>query len=178
MKKAAVPSFVVAVILLLVAVIAEAQQTGKIFRIGFLDPSTASGMAVMVDAFRQELGKLGWIEAKNITIEYRFAESKPERLPELAADLVRLKTDLIVAAGTGPALAAKSATTTIPIVVTQSADPVAAGLIASLARPGGNVTGLSTLSPELNTKRLEILKDAVPNLARVGLPRLSGSILG
>ena len=126
---------------------AEAQQTGKIFRIGFLDSSTASGSAVLVEAFRQELSKLGWIEGKNITIEYRFAEQKPERLPELAADLVRLKVDLIVVAGTPTALAAKKATTTIPIVMASAGDPVGAGLVASLARPGGNVTGLSSLWP-------------------------------
>jgi len=152
----------------------DAQQQGKIFRIGFLDSSTASGSAVLVDAFRQELSKLGWIEGKNITIEYRFAEQKNERLPELAADLVRLKVDLIVATGTPIALDAKIATTTIPIVMVSSGDPVAAGLVASLARPGGNVTGLSALSTELNTKRLEILKDAVPKLARVGLLRSAG----
>jgi putative ABC transport system substrate-binding protein len=126
-------------------------------------------MAVLIDAFRQELSKLGWIEGKNITIEYRFGEQKSERVPELAADLVRLKVDLIVAVGTPAALAAKSATTTIPIVMTNAASPVAEGLVASLARPGGNVTGFSALSNELNTKRLEILKDAVPKLARVGL---------
>ena len=102
---------------------ADAQQPGKIFRIGFLDASTASGSAVLVEAFRQELSKLGWIEGKNITIEYRFAEQKRERLPELAADLVRLKVDLIVATGATPALAAKRATTTIPIVMTNSGDP-------------------------------------------------------
>jgi ABC-type uncharacterized transport system substrate-binding protein len=124
-----------------------------------------------VEAFRQELSKLGWIEGKNIAIEYRFAEQKRERLPELAAELVRLKVDLIVVTGVLPALAAKGATTTIPIVMATSADPVAAGLVASLGRPRGNITGLSTLSPELNTKRLEILKDAVPNLARVGFLR-------
>jgi putative ABC transport system substrate-binding protein len=154
--------------------LADAQQTGKIFRIGFLDGSTASGMAVLVDAFRQELNKLGWIEGKNITIEYRFAEQKPERLPELAAELVRLKVDLIVVVSTTPAGAAKKATTTIPIVMTNAGDPVAAGLVASLARPGGNVTGLSGLSTQLNTKRLEILKDAVPKVTRVGLLRLPG----
>jgi putative tryptophan/tyrosine transport system substrate-binding protein len=153
---------------------AEAQQTGKVFRIGFLDQSTASGIAVLLEAFRQELSKLGWIEGKNITIEYRFAEQKNERVPELAADLVRLKVDLIVVSGTAPALAVKSATTTIPIVMTSAADPVGIGLIASLARPGGNVTGLSSLGAEVNTKRLEILKDAVPKLARVGLLRPSG----
>jgi putative tryptophan/tyrosine transport system substrate-binding protein len=154
--------------------VVDAQQTGKVPRIGFLDSSTASGMAVLIDAFRQELGKLGWIEGKNITIEYRFAELKPERLPELAPELVRLKVDLIVAT-TGPVvLAAKSATTTIPIVMTNAADPVGAGLIDSLARPGGNVTGLSGLTVELNTKRLEILKDAIPELTRVGVLRLPG----
>ena len=150
---------------------ADAQQTGKISRIGFLDHSTASGIAVLLEAFRQELRKLGWIEGQNIAIEYRFAEEKADRLPELAADLVRLKVDLIVVSGRPTALAAKKATNTIPIVMTSAADPVAAGLVASLARPGGNVTGLSSLGPELITKRLEILKDAVPKLARVGLLR-------
>jgi putative ABC transport system substrate-binding protein len=161
-------------LLFALSVSAEAQQTGKVLRIGYLDPSTASGSAGLVDAFRQEMRKLGWIEGKNITIEYRFAEQKPERLPELVADLVRLKIDLIVVAATPPALAAKRATTTIPIVMASAGDPVGAGLVASLARPGGNVTGFSTLGPELNTKRLEILKDAVPKLARVGLLLSSG----
>src|SRR5215813_11623900 len=150
---------------------AHAQPIGKIPRIGFLDASTASGMAGLLEAFRQELSKLGWIEGKNITIEYRFAEQKRERVPELAADLVRLKVNLIVASGTPSAFAVKKATTTIPIVVTNVGDPVGTGLVGSLARPEGNVTGLSSLSPELNSKRLEILKDAVPKLARVGLLR-------
>ena len=148
---------------------ATAQQAGKVFRIGFLDESTASGSSVLVDAFRQELSKLGWIEGKNIAIEYRFGEQKREHVPELAADLVRLKVELIVVAGIGVALAAKQATATIPIVMTRAGDPVALGLVASLARPGGNVTGVSTLSWELITKRLEVLKDAVPKLARVGV---------
>jgi putative tryptophan/tyrosine transport system substrate-binding protein len=126
---------------------------------------------VLVEAFRQELSKLGWIEGKNFTIEYRFAEQKRERIPELATGLVRLRVDLIVVSGIGVALAAKKATTTIPIVMTSSGDPVGEGLVASLARPGGNVTGLSGLNPQLNTKRLEILKDAVLKLARVGLLR-------
>jgi putative ABC transport system substrate-binding protein len=150
-------------------VVAEAQQKGKIFRIGFLYPSTPSGSAVLVDAFRQEMSKLGWIEGKNISVDYRFADGKRERLPELTADLVRLKVDLIVVTGVQPALAAKKATTSIPIVFTSAPDPVGLGLVASLARPGGNITGLSSLNPELNTKRLEILKDAIPKLARVGL---------
>ncbi len=155
---------------------ARAQQAGKIYRIGFLDGGTAAGIAVLLKAFLQELSKLGWIEGKNITIEYRFAENKgSERLPELAAELVRLKVDLIVVASGPSALAAKSATTTIPIVIANAADPVGTGLVASLARPGGNVTGFSNLSPELNTKRLEILKDAVPKLVRVGLLRPPGT---
>jgi putative ABC transport system substrate-binding protein len=164
-----------AALLLALSFPAQAQQTGKVPRIGYLDPSTASGSAVLVQAFRQELSKLGWIEGKNFTIEYRFAEQKNERLPELAADLVRLKVDLIVVTSGSGALAAKKATTTIPIVMTTVGDPVGAGLVASLARPGGNVTGLSSLVPELNSKRLEVLKDAVPKLARVGLLRQAGA---
>jgi ABC-type uncharacterized transport system substrate-binding protein len=155
---------------------ADAQQTGKIFRIGYLDSSTASGSAVLVAGLRQELSKLGWIEGKNIAFEYRFAEQKLERVPELAADLVRLKVDLIVVIGTPQALAAKSATTTIPIVMANAGDPVGTGLVASLARPGGNVTGLSSLNFQLNTKRLEILKDAVPKLALVGLLQSPGAV--
>jgi ABC-type uncharacterized transport system substrate-binding protein len=150
-----------------------AQQAGKVPRIGFLDNGTAFGSAILVDAFRQELSKLGWIEGKNITIEYRFGEHKGT--PELAADLVRLKVDLIVTAGVGAALSAKSATASIPIVMASSTDPVGAGLVASLARPGGNVTGFSSLGSEINTKRLEILKDGVPKLARVGFLRQSGA---
>jgi putative tryptophan/tyrosine transport system substrate-binding protein len=168
--------WLLATVLLTTAPPAEAQQTGKVPRIGFLDNSTASSVAVFLEAFRQELSKLGWIEGKNITIEYRFAEQKNERLPELAADLVRLKVDLIVTSGGTSPLAAKGATTTIPIVMTQSTDPVGAGLVASLARPAGNVTGFSTLAPELNTKRLEVLKDAVPRLSRVGLLRTPTSL--
>ena len=161
-------------VLLTTAPLAQAQQAGKVLRIGFLVNSTASGMAVLVDAFRQELSKLGWIEGKNLTIEHRFAEQKPERLPELAADLVRRKVDLIVVTDTPTALASKSATATIPIVIASAVDPVGAGLVASLARPGGNITGFSNLGSELNTKRLEILKDAIPKLARVGLLRPAG----
>jgi putative tryptophan/tyrosine transport system substrate-binding protein len=153
---------------------AEAQQPTKVARIGILDPSTASGSAVVLEAFRQELSKLGWIEGKNIAIEYRFAEQKNERLSELAADLVRLKVDVIVVPGGGVPLAAKKATSTIPIVMASGSDPVGAGLVASLARPGGNVTGLTSLNQELITKRLEVLKDAVPKLGRVGLLRPAG----
>ncbi|TMB64188.1 MAG: ABC transporter substrate-binding protein [Deltaproteobacteria bacterium] len=156
----------------------DAQQAEKTFRIGFLDNSTAAGSASLLESFRQELRKLGWIEGKSITIEYRFAEQRNERLAELAADLVRLKVDLILVTGIPLALAAKKATSSIPIVMTSVTDPVGAGLIASLARPGGNVTGNASLAPELNTKRLEVLKDAVPKLSRVGLLRLSGDSIG
>jgi putative ABC transport system substrate-binding protein len=172
MKKK-IPVLALSAMLLALCSSAHAQQTGKMFRIGYLHNSTASGSAVLMEAFRQELSKLGWIEGKNITFEYRFAENKgAERLKELAADLVRLKVDLIVAIAGVSVLAAKSATTTIPIVMTNVGDPVGEGLVASLARPGGNVTGFSTLAVELNTKRLEILKDAVPKLVRVGLLRV------
>ena len=170
--------FAIVLILAFGDAVASAQQPAKIFRIGFLDASTASGSAVLVDAFRQELSKLGWIERKNVAFEYRFAEEKNERLPELAAGLVRLNVDLIVVSETSPALAAKKVTTSIPIVMVNVGNPVGAGLIASLARPGGNVTGVATFGPELDTKRLEILKDAVSKLARVGLLRLPGAAVG
>src|SRR5262245_14247290 len=161
--------WLLAIILLATAPAAEAQQTGKIVRIGFLDSSNASNIAILLEAFRQEMSRLGWIEGKNITIEYRFAEGKLERAPELATELVRLKVDLIVTTAAPQALAARGATATVPIVMVNVGDPVAFGLVASLARPGGNVTGNASLAPELNTKRLEILKDAVPKLTRVGL---------
>jgi putative ABC transport system substrate-binding protein len=147
---------------------ANAQQSGKIYRIGYLDPA-ASNNTVLLAAFRQELGKLGWNEGKNFTIEH--LDYKAERVPELAADVVRLKVDLILVSGAQPASMAKRATATIPIVMTNVVDPVGGGLIASLARPGGNVTGVSGLA-ELGTKRLEILKDTVPKLVRVGVLRL------
>ena len=171
-------SVALCVLLLALSIPAEAQQSRKIFRIGFLDSSTASGMAVLLDAFKQELTKLGWVEGKNIALEYRFAEGKSERLPELAADLVRLKVDLIVTTGDPQASAAKKATTAIPIVMASTSDPVGFGLVASLARPGGNVTGMSALTVELNTKRLEVLKDAVAELVRVGLVVPPGDSIG
>jgi putative ABC transport system substrate-binding protein len=165
--------FAIALTFIFGGAVVDAQQAGKIFCIGYLDNSTASGIAVLFEAFRQELSKLGWIEGKNITIEHRFAEQKLERLPELAADLVRLKVDVIVTSGGPTPLAVKGATSTIPM--TSSPDPVGEGLVASLARPGGNVTGRASLGPELNTKRLEILKDAVPRLTRVGILRQEGA---
>src|SRR5262245_60372877 len=168
MNKRKLGSFALCAMLFALCQSAEAQQPGKIFRIGFLDPTNASDNAVRLEGIRQELRKLGWIEGKNIAFEYRFAEQKPERVAELAAELVRLKVDLIVTSGTPPALAAKKATTTIPIIIGNT-DPVALGLVDSLARPGGNITGFASLASELNTKRLEVLKDAVPKLDRVGL---------
>ena len=131
--------------------VASAQQATKIPRIGYLDPSTASGSAVRLDAFRQEMSKLGWIEGKNVSIETRFAEGKTDRLPELASELVQHKVDLIVVSGRAPGLAAKKVTTTIPIVMISFPDPVAAGMIASLARPGGNVAGFSSLNTTYRT---------------------------
>jgi ABC-type uncharacterized transport system substrate-binding protein len=156
----------------------EALQTGKIFRIGFLDNSTAAGFAVFLEAFRQELSKLGWIEGKNITIEYRFADQQLDRLPGLAAELVRLKVDVIVTGGSGPTVSAKKATVTIPIVMAQDPNPVGNGFVASLARPGGNVTGLASLQTELGTKRLEILRDAIPKLVRVAYLRAARRAVG
>lgn len=149
----------------------DAQPAGKIFRIGYLDQSTSSGSAALVNAFIQELNTLGWTEGKNFTVEYRFADGAQERLAPFAAELVGLKVDLIIVSETTPALAVKKATASVPIVFTNAGDPVAAGLVASLARPGGNVTGLASLSTQLNTKRLEILTDAIPKLIRVGLLR-------
>src|SRR5262245_35726444 len=154
-------------VIALVGLRAEAQQAGKIFRIGYLDRTNASGSQVLVEAFRQELSKLGWIEGRNITIERRFADQKLDRLPALAAELAHLKVDLIVTGGFGPTRAAKDTTVAIPIVMAQDPDPVGNGLVVSLARPGGNVTGLSALANELGTKRLEILKDTMPKLNRV-----------
>jgi putative ABC transport system substrate-binding protein len=163
---------VIVFVLVVVGPVAEAQQPGKIFRIGFLDPSTAAGSAVLWDVFRQELGKLGWIEGKNIAFEYRFGENKgAPHMSVLAAELVNLKVDLIVVLGRAAGRAAKNATTTIPIVMMAFPDPVGEGMVGSLAQPGSNVTGLTGLNPELNTKRLEILKDVIPKLTRVGLLR-------
>ena len=169
MKKAAVPSILVVVVLLAVAVIAEAQQPKKVPRIGYLTGSSPSARSARIEAFGQGLRELGYVEGKNIVIEYRYAEGKLDRMPELAADLVRLNVEVIVTGGPLVTRAAKEATTTIPIVMTQDADPVGSGFVASLARPGGNITGLSTLSPEINGKRLELLKEIVPKLSRVAV---------
>ena len=150
MKKAAVPSILVAVVLLALGVIAEAQQPKKVPRIGYLSRGEPASESARAEAIRLALRELGYVEGQNIAIEYRYAEGKPDRLPELAAELVRLKVDIIVVAGgTGKIRAAKNATKTIPIVMTgRDADPVEAGLVESLARPGGNVTGITNLDPE------------------------------
>jgi putative ABC transport system substrate-binding protein len=144
-----------------------AQQQGKVWRIGFLGSTSAVDAASRLDVFRAGLRDLGYVEGKNILIEYRWAEDKYERLGELAADLVRSRVDVIVTYGTPGTRAAKLATTTIPIVMTSSGDAVATGLVAGLARPGGNVTGLAFFSPEISAKRLEMLKEAVPRVTQV-----------
>ncbi len=149
---------------------AEAQPPGKVYRIGFLASAPAAALAQpRSQAFLQGLRDLGYAEGRNITIEWRWAAGKPDRLPNLAAELVRLKADVIVAEGTPETLAVKKLTTTIPIVFTVAADPVGSGLVASLGRPGGNVTGLSIISPELTGKRLELLKEALPEVVRVAV---------
>jgi len=145
---------------------AEAQQPAKIPRIGWL---TGGGVSLTAEAFRQGLHELGYIEGNNIVIEWRVAEGKRDRVPALAAELVRLKVDVIVTGSATDTRAAKAATATIPIVMTNDGDPVGNGFVASLARPGGNITGLSTLSPELSGKRLELLKEIVPKLSRVAV---------
>ena len=148
---------------------ARAQAPAKVRRIGLLSPFSPSDTALWHQAFRLGLRDLGWVEGKNISIEYRYAEGRSDRLPDLAADLVRLKVDVIVASVTTDALAAQKATKAIPIVMAAGGDPVAIGLVESLARPGGNVTGLSQMTPELGGKRLELLKEMVPKLSRVAV---------
>jgi putative ABC transport system substrate-binding protein len=153
-------------VLLLTVSLSEAQQPAKVPRIGLLSPSSPSDTALWHQAFRLGLRDLGWVEGKNISIEYRYAEGKSDRLPDLAADLVRLKVDIIVTTVTTDALAAQKATKAIPIVMVTPSDPVATGLVESLARPGGNVTGLSQMALELAGKRLELLKEMIPKLSR------------
>jgi putative ABC transport system substrate-binding protein len=166
MKKAVVPSILIAVMLVTVAVIADAQQS-KVARIGYLTGGTLSSSSDSNEAFRQALRELGYIEGKNIVIEWRASEGKRGRLSSLATELVGLKAHVIVVTGLGDLRAAKEATATIPIVMIVDSDPVRTGFIASLARPGGNITGLSTLAPELNGKRLELLREVIPKLLRV-----------
>jgi len=148
---------------------AEAQQPKNVPRIGFLSAVSPSTISARLDAFRQGLRELGYVEGKNIVIEWRSAEGKSDRLPGLAAELVRLKVDLVVSGGVATTRAAKQATVTIPVVMASDDDPVGSGFAASLARPGGNITGLSTLSPEISGKQLELLKEIVSKLSRVAI---------
>jgi putative ABC transport system substrate-binding protein len=153
----------------LCVVVAQAQQA-KIPRLGFIIASSAPVQKPRLEAFREGLRELGYVEGKNISIDYRYAEGKPERLPALTAELLQLHVDIIVAAGgSPPAQAAKNASKTIPIVMTNPADGVGDGLVASLAHPGGNLTGLSTFAPELRGKRLELLKEMLPGISRVAV---------
>jgi putative ABC transport system substrate-binding protein len=168
MKKAGWSSILVVVMCVTVGVVAQAQQPARSPRIGILVAASASSYTARVEAFRQRLRQLGYVEGKNIVIEYRYAEGKLERLPDFAAELVRLKVDVIVTATGGrDTLAAKKAGPTLPIVFATASDPVGSGLVSSLARPGGNITGLSTMAPDLDGKRLELLKEAFPKVARV-----------
>ena len=160
---------VIAFVLVVCGAVAQAQQTTKVPRVGYLAAAPLSAITQRTEAFRQGLRELGHVEGKSIFIEWRSSESKRDRAPALAAELVRLDVDVIVAAGAGATRPAKAATTTIPIVMASDDDPIANGFVASLARPGGNITGLSTLAPELSGKRLELLKEIVPRLARVAV---------
>jgi len=161
---------ILAISLAVAPLAADAQEAGKIPRIGFLAAASRPDRAPMRDPFVQGLGELGWVEGKDVAIEYRYADGRADRLSELAAELVRLKVDLILATSTGVAVAAKNATSTIPIVVTAMSNPVELGLVASIARPGGNVTGLSySLDLEIFSKQLELLKETVPKVRRVAI---------
>jgi putative tryptophan/tyrosine transport system substrate-binding protein len=157
---------ILAVVILAFVHPAEAQQPKKVPRIGYLGATSVSATSDRTEPFRQGLRELGYVEGKSIVIEWRYAEGKLDRLPALAAELVRLKVDIIVTSGPIPTRAAKEATVTIPIVMAQDSDPVANGFVASLARPGGNITGLSTLRPELSGKQLELLKEIVPKVIK------------
>ena len=162
-------SAVLAVLLLVAPLMAGAQQRTKIPRVGILWVYSPSIGSVFADAFRQGLRGLGYVEGRTIVLEERWADGKFERLPSLASELVRLNVDVIVTASTPAAQAAQQATRTIPIVITLVTDPVESGLVASLARPGGNITGLSLMHPELTGKRLELLKEIIPTVRRVGV---------
>ena len=149
--------------------VADAQQAAKIARVGFLSPIPASTISARMEAFRQGLRELGYVEGKNLIIEWQSADGHFDRLPELTAELIRHKVNVIVSAGPAATRAAKDATALIPIVIANEADPVGTGYVASLARPGGNITGLATLAPELSGKRLELLKEIVTNLSRLAI---------
>jgi putative ABC transport system substrate-binding protein len=149
--------------------VSEAQQPAKIPRIGYLAGASRSAIAFRIEAFRQGLRELGYVEGKNIAIEYRYSEGNFLRQKKLAAELAHLNVDVIVTSGPASTRAAKEATPTLPIVMTFDSDPVGNGSVASLARPGGNITGLSTLAPEISGKQLELLKEVVPELSRVAV---------
>src|SRR5580765_1755863 len=166
MKQVGWSSIFVGAVLLAVALLAEAQQPTKVPRIGFLSGTSTNPRR---EAFGRGLRELGYVEGKNIVIEWRYAEGKFNRLPELAAELVRLKVDVIVTGGPNTTRPAKEATVTIPIVMAFDGDPVGNGFVTSLAHPGGNITGLSTLAPEISGKQLELLKEIVPKLSRVAV---------
>ncbi len=166
-KKVKVFGFAFCALLCFHCTYAEAQQPTKTPRVGYLSNASPAAMSARTEAFRQGLRELGYVEGKNIFIEWRYAEGKLDRLPSLAAELVRFKVDVIVTGGSSATRPAKEATSTIPIVMAQDGDPVGSGFVASLARPGGNVTGLSTLSPELSGKQLELLKEIVLRLSHV-----------
>jgi len=163
-KKIGWSSILVVVVLLAVAVVAESQQPKKVPRIGYQSAGSSGGRE---EAFRQGLRELGYVEGQNFVIEWRFAEGKPNQVPRNAAELVRLKVDVLVTGGSTDTRAAKGVTSTIPIVMTNESNPVGTGIVASLAQPGGNITGLATLSAELIGKRLELLKETVPRLSHV-----------
>jgi ABC-type uncharacterized transport system substrate-binding protein len=169
MKKAALLSILVAAVQLAVEVMAQPEQSTKIPRIGILSSLSPAAVSARMDAFRQGLRELGYVEGKNLVIEYRYAEGKLDRLPALAAELVRLKVDVIVTGGPAVNRSAKESTITIPIVLSFDNDPVGNGFVASLARPGGNITGLSTFAPEISGKQLELLKEIIPKLSRVAV---------
>jgi putative ABC transport system substrate-binding protein len=159
---------------LVASLAAEAQPAGKMPQVGILSQGSPSTSSPFHDRLREGLRELGYVEGQNIVIEYRWAEGKYDRLPELAAELVRLKVDLIVADGTAGVHAAQRTTSTIPIVMTSAGDPIRTGLVASLAKPGGNITGLSIFGPDIAGKQLELLKEVVPKLARVACAHESG----
>jgi putative ABC transport system substrate-binding protein len=174
--------FIAAVLLAVIAAdsLTDAQQVRSISKVGFLVPSTQAGAAKFVDAFRQGLRALGHVEGRTVTLELRHADGKAERLPDLARELVRLKPDVIVASTDAAIAAVKRETRTIPIVMIFAGDPVGSGFVASLAGPGGNVTGLSSISPDLSGKRLEFLREIVPGLSRVAVlwnPDVRGAVL-
>jgi putative tryptophan/tyrosine transport system substrate-binding protein len=167
--KAKILAYALPVLILTIIHLAEAQQPKKVSLLGYLSARSSSSESTRIEAFHQVLGELGYVEGKNIIIEYRFAEGKFDRLADLAAELVRLNVEVIVAAGVPPTRAAKQVTTTIPIVMAGGGDPVSTGLVASFARPGGNITGSSDLTVDSITKRLELLKEVVPKASRVAV---------